>query len=211
MRRPFAHYVLVLSLFAVSTVNAETVEVTITGHWSEGNFKVTGKSDAAFDPLDPKFDGKVFDLSPSDGSLSFVLLVNTDMAVFYPKGSETTDVYGRSYALSHDFYGYGEVTLLDGTYTFGGAVWDTAGVLTRLDGPKGSKATLWTNTDLTKQDPTKVSFRMFGKAGKLSADLFVGSRTPNSIGTDFLLWEYYKGEEIRSSTYTTSVRRSFNF
>jgi len=206
MKRSFNYFVLVLFLFAASAANAETVELTITGYWSEGNFKVTGRSDASYDPADPKFDGKVFDLSPSDGNLSLVLLVNTERAVFYPEGSETSDAYGRPYSLTHDFYGYREVALVGGTYTFGGAVWDTSGVLTRLEGPKDSKAALWTDVDITKGDPTKVSFRMFGKAGKLSADLFVGSRTPNTIGNSFLLWEYYKGEEIRSEKYKASAR-----
>jgi hypothetical protein len=79
-------------------------------------------------------------------------------------------------------------------------------VLTALDGPNGSKAALWTDTDITKDDPTRLSFRMFGKAGKLSADLFVGSRTQSRIGDSFLLWEYYKGEEIRSTKYTVKGR-----
>lgn len=47
---------------------------------------------------------------------------------------------------------------------------------------------------------------MFGKADGLTADLFVGSRTHKSIGTQFLLWEYYKGEEIRSMKYTTKTK-----
>jgi hypothetical protein len=47
---------------------------------------------------------------------------------------------------------------------------------------------------------------MFGKADGLTADLFVGSRTHGSIDMQFLLWEYYKGEEIRSVKYTTKTR-----
>ncbi|MDQ3490327.1 MAG: hypothetical protein M3449_04575, partial [Acidobacteriota bacterium] len=68
------------------------------------------------------------------------------------------------------------------------------------------KAALWTDVDITKQDPTRLSFRMFGKADGLTEDLFVGSRTYGSIGRQFLLWEYYKGEEIRSIKYTTKSK-----
>ncbi|MEO7660628.1 MAG: hypothetical protein ABIV48_13520, partial [Pyrinomonadaceae bacterium] len=64
----------------------------------------------------------------------------------------------------------------------------------------------WTDTDITKGDPTKLSFRMFGKAEGLTADLFVGSRGHESIGPQFLLWEYYKGEEIRSTKYTAKSK-----
>lgn len=206
MTKYSTYLILFLGLLTTGTVRAETIELTITGSWSETDFKVTRKSDASYDPSNPKFDGKVFDLSPSDGNLSLVLLVNTDRVVVFPKGSEFVDRTGRSYRLSHDFYGYGEVTLPGGSYNFGGAVWKASGMLTGLVGPNGTKAALWTDVDITKGDPAKVSFRMFGRAGKLSADLFFGSRTASTIGDSFLLWEYYKGEEIRSRRYTARSR-----
>ena len=42
---------------------------------------------------------------------------------------------------------------------------------------------------------------MFGWAPGLQADVFFGSRTLQTISTQYLLWEYYAGEEIRSQTY----------
>ena len=200
-----------LFVFATLSARAETIELTVTGRWSEGDFKVAGRPGTFYNAADPAADGKVFDLSPSDGSMSLILLVSTDNALFFARDSETSDSTGRIHSLTHDFYGYSDVKLVGGYYTFGGAVWNSSGVLKDLIGPNGSKAALWTDVDITKVDPTRLSFRMFGKAGKLSADLFVGSRTPSTIGRQFLLWEYYAGEEIRSSKYTARARTLSTF
>lgn len=185
---------------------AEIVELTITGHWSEKDFKVTSKKDGRFDPANPKFDGFVFGVAPAEGSVAIQLLVNTDACVFFANGSEYTASGVGSYTLAHDFYGYRNVTLVGGSFTFGRATWKSEGILSRLDGPDGQQASLWTDSDITKSDPTKVSFRMFGKAESLTPDIFVGSRTHSTIDNQFLLWEYYRGEEIRSYKYKVSAR-----
>ena len=199
--------VLVFCLFLQSAVNAEIVELSITGYWSEGNFKVTRKSDQSYSPADPKFDGKVLGIAPSAGQVTVELLVSTDDSIFFPKGASTTAADGSAYTLAHNFYGYREVSLAGGTFSFGNAIWRTDGILARLEGPNRVQAALWTDVDITKEDPARVSFRMFGKAEGIQADLFVGSRTPGSIGGQFLLWEYYMGEEIRSKKY--AAKRKF--
>jgi len=204
----FARLVLILIfiLFTEHSAKAEIVELSITGYWSAGDIKITDITDKSYDPANPKFDGKVFGISPAAGNLNLQLLVNTDGSIFFPKGSQFTADGVGTYSLKHDFYGYKEVGLVDGVYSFGSAVWRSDGILAGLKGPDSVKAALWTDVDITKQDPTRLSFRMFGKADGLTADLFVGSRTYGSIGRQFLLWEYYKGEEIRSIKYTTKSK-----
>ena len=198
--------VLVISLFIEHIARGEVVQLSITGHWSERNFKVTDRSNALYAPANPKFDGKVFGVAPSAGTTTLELLVNTDGSIFFAKGSEFIADGTGAYSLTHDFYGYRDVTLVGDTYSFGNAVWRSDGILAGLEGPDGVKAALWTDVDITKNDPTRVSLRLFGKADGLTPDLFVGSRTHASIGTQFLLWEYYKGEEIRSEKYTTKTK-----
>ncbi len=204
----FAQFLLVLiiSVFIAHTAKAEIVELSITGYWSERDFKVTNKSDASFNPADPRFDGKVFGVAPSVGNVTIQLLVDTEESIFFPKGSQFTADGVRAYSLIHDFYGYRKVTLVGDTYSFGSAIWRSGGILANLEGPDRAKATLWTDVDIAKTNPTKVSFRMFGKAEGLRADLFVGSRTHESIGMQFLLWEYFKGEEIRSRNYSARAK-----
>lgn len=203
-----AHIVLLLffSLCTAHVVSAEVVELTITGYWSDRDIKVTKGSDKSYNLADPKFDGKIFGITPTAGDLSLRLLVNTAGVVFFPKGTTFTTDRTGTYSLSHDFYGYKQVTLVDDTYSFGSATWKSDGILTGLEGPSDEKAALWTDVDLTQTDPTRLSFRMFGKAQGLSADLFIGSRSPSGIGGEFLLWEYYKGEEIRSNKYTAKSK-----
>ncbi len=193
--------VLAVILFSQNVVSAEIVELSITGYWSEGNFKVTGKSDQSFSPADPNFDGKVLGVAPSAGQVTFDLVVDTDRSMFFPKGAHTTLSDGKAYTLAHDFYGYRAASLAGGPFAFGTARWRTDGIVTRLEGPDGVQAALWTDVDITKEDPGRVSFRMFGKAEGILADLFVGGRSATSIGDQFLLWEYYAGEEIRSMKY----------
>ena len=188
------------------TASAEVIKLQITGNFAKADFKTVGSSDKVYDATDPKVDGKVFGIAPLDGSVTLVLLVNTEGSVFFPKGTRFADHRG-DYVLKHDFYGYQKVSLADGPFTFGNAAWSSDGILKRLDGPGDAKAALWTDVDITKTDPTLVSFRMFGKAEGLTADIFVGPRTQMSILGSFVLWEYYMGEEIRSNTYSARVER----
>ena len=194
----------ILVLVANFTATAEVVELHITGNFAKEDFKTIGRSEKNYDAADPKVDGKVFGTAPLDGSVTLALLVNTDGSVFFPKGTRFADPRG-DYVLMHDFYGYREVSLADGTFTFGTAAWSSVGILKGLEGPGGAKAALWTDVDITKADPTLVSFRMFGKAEGLTADIFVGPRTQMSILRNFVLWEYYMGEEIRSNRYSVRV------
>jgi hypothetical protein len=193
--------VLTISLLLQLSVNAEIVELSITGYWSERDFKVIQKSDQSYSVAQPKFDGKVLGISPSAGEVTFTIVVNTDESVFFAKGTQNIERDGKAYTLEHDLYGYKEVSLADGTFSFGSATWRTEGILTGLEGPNDSRVALWTDTDITKEDPVRMSFRMFGNADGLKADLFVGGRSATKIGRQFLLWEYYAGEEIRSMKY----------
>jgi len=204
----FARSVLILifSLFTGHSAKAEIVELSITGYWSAGDIKITDRLDKSYDPANPKFDGKIFGISPAAGNVNLQLLVDTDGGVFFPQGSQFTADGVGIYSLTHDFYGYQEVSLVGGVYSFGSAVWRSDGIVADLEGPDRVKASLWTDVDITKKDPARISFRMFGKADGLSADLFIGSRTHVSIGPQFLLWEYYAGEEIRSIKYTATVK-----
>lgn len=198
--------VVVFGLIAGQSVRAEIVELTITGYWTEKEFKVTDRTVDLYDPANPKFDGRVFGVTPEAGSATFKLRVNTDGALFFAQGSEFTVRGVGAFVLRHDFYGYRDVELVGGSYSFGNALWKSDGILAKLDGPDGQKAALWTDVDITKKDPIRVSFRMFGKADGLTPDLFVGSRTHFSIGRQFLLWEFYAGEEIRSNKYVATAK-----
>jgi hypothetical protein len=42
-------------------------------------------------------------------------------------------------------------------------------------------------------------------AGSYSSDIFFGVRTPDTIDTSFLAWEYFAGDEIRTNNYTSDV------
>lgn len=197
---------LIICLLAPRTADAKLVELTITGHWTEGEFKVIGPNDASYDSANPQFDGKVFGVAPSSGNVTMQLIVNTDGGVFFAKGSRFAADGDRAYVLAHDFFGYKDVKLVGDSFTFGTAAWRSDGILADLVGPDGQKASLWTDEDITKSDPSRISFRMFGRADRLSSDLFVGSRNNEAIGSEFLLWEYYKGEEIRSRKYTVKAK-----
>jgi hypothetical protein len=200
-------FLFVAALFAAQTCNAEVVELSITGYWTKDHFKVKDGFNDFPKAQNPKFDGTVFGVEPSAGEVTLKLLVNTADSVFFAKGSFFIADGVGAYELRHDFYGYRNVTLAGDTFTFGTAAWKSDGILAGLEGPERVKAALWTDVDITKGDPGRVSFRMFGKADGLKADLFVGSRTPFSIGGEFLLWEYYAGEEIRSNKYTVKSRK----
>lgn len=204
--------ILVLYVLIVQTAKADVIELSITGSWSAGDFKVTETSSPSYDPDNPQFDGKVFGVAPSTGNMTIRLRVNTDGSRFFAKGSTFTANGRGTYTLAHDFYGYRDVTLVGGFYTFGNAIWENIGILSGLEGPDNTKAALWTDFDITKGDPARLSFRMFGTRNGVHPDLFVGSRTHEQIGYDFLVWEYYKGEEIRSRKYSvksTGVSGSF--
>ena len=184
-------------LFATSA-SAAIVNVDISASWSAADFTVT----APPNPVDPANDGAVFGVSPSAGSTTIQLIVDTSSMVSYSAGY-TYNYLGTDYTLAHDWYGYQNVTLAN-PYSFGSASWTSADILTGLVGVDGLSAALWTDSDITSSDPSRASFRMTGIGDGLSADLFVGSRTPAEIGSQFLLWEYF-GEEIRVDGYTVTA------
>ncbi len=147
--------------------------------WTAADFDVssTGPTVGALG-IPEEDDDKVFGIAPSDGSLSFQLLVDPSSMVYVPAGSAGNPI---------DWYGYGDVSLV-APVTLGTAVWDGSGIidLSRW----GYDLPLWTDTDITTTSPTQAEFRMFGDWTGHSADLFI---EPGQV----LLWEYYKGEEIR--------------
>ena len=192
---------LIAFLFVIPKVNAYIIDVSITGSWTADDFIV---GDSVTDPTPPPIDGTVFGVAPSDGSTTFQVRVDTDGFVYFPEG-HTYTIDTSTYTLAHDWYGYFDVSLASEPYTFGTATWESDGILTALVGPDEETAAMWTNADITMGTPSLLSFRMFGTAGELTADLFVGSRTPEQIGTNFLLHEYYAGERIRSNEYSVSV------
>ena len=173
--------------------NAAIIDLTITGSWTASDYDVssTGPSVGALG-VPVENDDLVFGTSPSDGSATFTLRVNTDSAVSFSSGYN---------GITHDWYGYSDVTLV-GTYTFGSASWETSDILTGLVGVDGLARALWTDTDIALADPTRLSFRMMGDWEGSTADMFIGSRTSTTIGNQFLMWEYYQGEEIRSASYS---------
>lgn len=183
---------------------ASIIELTLSADWEASDFDVssTGTTNPADPPEDD--DDLVFGIAPSAGSISFTLLVDTS--------SVTTFLAGGSPAVAHDHFGYSDVTLKSAV-SLGTATWDLATVPVTLSGPGTSTALLWTDTDLTMADPNLVSFRMFGDwtgtGGTGSADIFFGSRfigpSGNQISDSFLTWEYFQGEEIRTTGYSASV------
>lgn len=182
----------------MSVVHAEIIDLVITGSWDAADFDVssTGPDYPIGDPQGD--DDKVFGVAPSDGSTTFSIRVDTSSSTpLFPAGylSNGTDV------LAHDWIGYTNVTLI-GTHTFGSATWENNGIVTSLEGVNGFNAALWTDTDITTGIPSRMCFRMFGEGDDLNADLYVGDLTNTIIGTRFLIWEYYGGEEIRSNSYT---------
>lgn len=199
------HAVLAAGLLAWgSTVQASIIELILSAEWEASDFDVS--STGTTNPSDPAEDNddKVFGIAPTSGSISFTLLVDTS--------SVTTFLVGGSTAVAHDHFGYSNVTLKD-PVTLGSATWDTSTVPVSLDGPASSSAQLWTDTDLTTGAPSLVSFRMFGDwagtGGTGSADMFFGSRfigpDGNQISESFLTWEYFQGEEIRTTGYSAAV------
>lgn len=195
--------ILIFSLFIQYSAKAEIVQLSITGYWSERDIKVTDRSHKSYDIANPKFDGMVFGIAPAAGSVDLKLLVDTDDSVFFPQGSQFANR-----VLAHDLYCYQRVTLVGDSFSFGNAVWRSNGILSGSKGPGSVKVALSTDADITKKDPTRVSFRMFGKADGLNADLFISTSPPPASVQQFLLWEYYAGEEIRSNKYTVKVTRS---
>ena len=184
-----------LVLVLAANAQAALVSLSITGSWTAADYDVssTGPTAGALG-IPEENDDLVFGTAPSAGSTTFTLLVNTAGAHFFPTGA---------LGVTHDWYGYTNVILV-GTHTFGSASWVTSDILTGLVGPGGATAALWTNTDISVASPTLLSFRMFGSWEGSNADMFIGSRTATTIGTQFLLWEYFGGEEIRSRSYSAS-------
>jgi hypothetical protein len=191
-----------LALSLGSVAQASIIELELSATWTSSDFNVSSTGDGS--GLPEANDDKVFGLSPYDGSINFTLLVDTS--------SVTSFLVGGSETVEHDHFGYSSVSLKS-PVTLGSATWTTADILTELVGPGGVKAALWTDTDITTGDPSKVSFRMFGDwagtGGTGTADLFFGSRylgaSGYGISDSFLAWEYYGGEEIRTTGYTATV------
>ena len=195
-------------LTAASAASAATVELTVTGTWTAGDFDVSGAAGS----LPEGDDDLVFGIAPSAGSLSFTLLVDTSSVVAHPAGV-------GAFPPANDFFGYDIVSFKD-PVSLGTATWDTSDILTGLVGPYGSTAALWSDTDLsTLVDPMDISFRAGGEwtgtGGTGTADLFTGTRFAlDSDGTgmdytdQFLIWEYFGGEEIRFNGFEISVAPS---
>lgn len=190
-------YLLLAAILTTAPMVAEAsfVNLELTGSWGSSDFDVSSSSG----PSAPEDDDLVFGIAPSDGSVSVNLLVDTSDVVSFTTGD---------FGVTHDWFGYSTVSLAQDV-TLGDALWDMATTPLNLEGPNGEQAYLWTDTDLTMGDPTLLSFRMFGTwttgADSGNADMFFGSRTATTIGTQFLTWEYFEGEEIRSANYSASV------
>lgn len=176
---------LVLSTLPLS-VNAAVIDLDITGSWTAADFGTN--------PVDGQVDGDddVFGLSPYDGSVTVSLRVDTAGAIVYTTGEA---------GVTHDWYGYQTVEVLEDVM-LGSATWSAGVIPTFLDGPEGTQAYLWTDTDITAGDPTRLSFRIYGEHDGGTADMFFGSRSTTTIFDQFLVWEYYRGDEIRSATYS---------
>lgn len=204
MKARFSACLAALCLAIAPAAHASVVELVLTGSWAASDFDVS--STGTTNPSDPAEDNDdlVFGLAPSAGSISVTLLVDTSSVTSYLVGGPET--------VAHDHFGYTDVTLKD-PVSLGTASWDTSDILTGLIGPGGTGASLWTDVDLTTGAPTLASFRMFGDwagtGGSGTADMFFGSRILSGSGyeiTDsFLAWEFYQGEEIRSSDYTAAI------
>ena len=191
-------------LAGVSAARADVYDLIITGAWTAGDYDVTPTAPAGYEAVAEGDDDKVFGVAPSAGSTTFTVRVDT---------SSNTGLFAAGYlsngvdVLAHDWVGYTNVQLV-GTHTFGSATWTNSGVLTDLVGVDGLTAALWSDTDLTSGTPGRVSFRMQGEGDGLVADLFVGERLTTEILDNFLLWEYFGGEEIRVEPdgYTVASR-----
>lgn len=192
-------YILASSCLLAGNASAAIVNVDITASWTATDFTVSTTPN----PADPAADGAVFGVVPSTGSTTIKLTVDTSSAVSFNAGY-TYNYLGTNYTLAHDWFGYQNVTLSN-PHTFGSASWTSANILTALIGVDGLTAGLWTDSDITSSNPTRASFRMQSTVGSETADLFVGSRTPDTIGTQFLLWEFFGGEEIRLDGYTVNT------
>lgn len=205
MRCTAAAAILAATTLFANSAQASVVELVVTGSWSSTDYDVSSTGPTVGATGAPEEDDdKVFGTDPADGSVTFSLLVDTSsVSSFLTTGPDP---------VVHDFFGYSNVTLKD-PVTIGDATWDSTSSLTSLVGPGGASALLWTDTDLTTGSPSLLSFRMFGTwagtGATGSADMFIGPRTVGgsgmSIGTQFLTWEYFGGEEIRSNTYSASI------
>lgn len=190
MNRNIYPLVLLSMLVIAPTSQAVLLDLTVTASWTTSDYDVssTGPSVGALG-IPEEDDDLVFGVAPSNGSTSFTLRIETDSAVSYATGYN---------GITHDWWGYSDVELL-GTHTFGSATWTTDDILTDLVGVDSMTMALWTDTDVSLADPSRLSFRMMGDWEGATADLFIGSRTITTISDSFLMWEYYGGEEIRNS------------
>jgi len=194
MLKKFSFFCLV---FLVSSqAHSAIVNLQVTGTWTASDYDVssTGPSAGALG-IPEENDDLVFGTAPADGSTTFTLRVDTSSAVSFSMGYN---------GITHDWYGYSDVSLV-GVHTFGSASWESGDILTDLVGVDGLTKALWTDTDIAVASPSLLSFRMFGDWEGNTADMFFGSRTATTIGNQFLLWEYFEGEEIRSASYSATA------
>lgn len=187
LKKLFLSTVVLYSSFSQAAI----IDLTLTGSWQASDYDVSSTLYGD--------DDLVFGTAASAGSFAVTLRVDTSSAVSYAAGYNN-----GGNILAHDWYGYSDVTLL-GNPTFGDASWENADILTGLIGVDGLARALWTDADIALGDPTRTSFRMFGDSTSGgTADIFFGSRTNTTIGNQFLMWEYFAGEEIRSQSYSAS-------
>lgn len=112
--------------------------------------------------------------------------------------------------MAHDWYGYSDVSLAGGSFSFGNATWDSSDILTNLIGVDRLGASLWTDADITTDQTTRLSFRMMGSYGNANgtADIFFGIRILDpplyAINSQFFALEYYGGDEISSNSYSVT-------
>lgn len=183
-----------------SWAHASSFILTLSAEWTASDYDVSstgpaGSTSAATD------DDLVFGTAPSSGSLSLDLLVDAGSSQFFAGG-----VNGRA----HDFYGYSDVSIVGGSFSFGTATWTDSSIIS-LDGPEGSSAVLWTDAALGDNALSLASFRMLAPWEDATADIFFGSRIgtvaagSTQILDNFLVWEYYLGEEIRVANHSVSA------
>lgn len=192
---PLRLFLAFLALFLPFGVSASVIQLDITGSWVAADYDVSSTGPDSPAGIPEEDDDLVFGTSPSDGSITFSLLVDTASPTVFNTGD---------FGVTHDWYGYSNVTL-KAPVSFGSATWDGTGILNSLVGPNGATAALWTDTDLTAAAPSLLSFRMFGDWEGATADVFFGSRTATTISESFLMWEYFNGEEIRSASYSANL------
>jgi hypothetical protein len=182
-----------------SLTHAAIIELNISASWQATDYDVSASPIG----LAEEDDDKVFGMSPSSGSINFILQVDTSTL--------TSFMVGGAENVEHNHFGYTGVTL-KAPVTLGSATWTSSDIID-LNGPGGAMAALWTDVDLTSGAPSLMSFRMqgswVGASGSKTADLFFGSRSFSNISgykinSNFQAAEYFEGEKISNSNSNDS-------